>query len=291
MLKKNNISAAQGYLNKVSNQKAPDYNFAEAYINLYKKNYTEANKYADMMDDTPEKFFYKFIIYYNTKDFDSLSGIIKKNAMFIKNIKRYPNVHIRLVPIMEDLKFAFSFDGSFESYMRFVLTPVFINPEELTSYLGIGYNLLKQSDPSVAISELRKSVTFSEGIRHNNNGVKAILNFDYENARKELEAASNYLQDNPVVSYNLGVLMLNLGSVEKAYNFFDTSILTNRFTFPAYLGKAICLRLMDEDNRVSSQYELLLSSYGILEIMTKNRHCSFITQNSLHLLVLEGMKK
>jgi len=142
-----------------------------------------------------------------------------KKCHVIKNTKRYPNVHIRLVPIMEDLKFAFSFDGSFESCMRFVLTPVFINPEELTSYLGIGYNLLKQSDPSVAISELRKSVTFSEGIRHNNNGVKAILNFDYENARKELEAASNYLQDNPVVSYNLGVLMLNLGSVEKAYNF------------------------------------------------------------------------
>ncbi|MEF3255334.1 MAG: hypothetical protein K6348_07230, partial [Deferribacterales bacterium] len=287
-LKFNRIAEAEKYLSNVSDKTDYDYNFANAFIMLTRKDYENASRFIEGMDDIPEKVFYKVVLYYNTKNFQKLADISLKNVQFVKNIKRYPKVTYLLTPTMEDLNFAYYFDNSFESYLRFILTPIFINPEEMTNYLATGYQLLNQSDQLLALNELKKSVNLSYGIRHNNEGVKAILNAEYEKADKELTEAANYLGDNPIVYYNIGLLFLNMGNIDKAYQFFDNVLLNNKFIFPAYLGKAICLHLMGEDQRVINQYDMLISNYNILDNSEKKQAAPYIYTK---LLAMVGAKR
>ncbi|MCA1933023.1 MAG: tetratricopeptide repeat protein [Calditerrivibrio sp.] len=288
MIKLNNLSGAEEKLKNVSDKNHFDYNFADTFIKLSKKEYKDAEISVEKMDDVVEKFFYKFIIYFNTKQFEKLADLAKSNALFVKNIKRYPKVSFNIVPTFEDLEFSFEFYGDFESILRLILTPIFIDPEEMTNYLATGYSLLKQSDQLLALTELKKSLNLSNGIKHNNNGVKAILNFDYVTGNRELAEAVNYLGDNPIVYYNIGILMLNLGNISKAYEFFDNALLNNKFIFPAYLGKAVCLSLMNEKNRVSAQYDMLISNYNVLENSEKKQALPYYYTK---LLSMVGSKK
>lgn len=289
MIKFNNLSGAEEKLKNVSDKNSFDYNFLDTFIKLTRKEYKDAETSAEKMDDdVVEKFFYKFIIYFNTKQFEKLANLAKSNALFVKNIKRYPKISLNITPTFEDLQFSFVFDGDFESILRLILTPIFIDPEEMTNYLATGYTLLKQSDQLLALNELKKSLNLSNGIKHNNNGVKAMLNFDYVTGNRELAEAVNYLGDNPIVYYNIGVLMLNLGDINKAYDFFDNALLNNKFIFPAYLGKAVCLNLMDEKNRVSAQYDMLIGNYNILENNEKKQALPYYYTK---LLAFIGSKK
>ncbi|MCX8085089.1 MAG: tetratricopeptide repeat protein [Calditerrivibrio sp.] len=288
LLKEGNIIAAENTILQVLNKKNEDYNYVVSYLNIKKGNYNAAEQSIELMDDIPEKFFYKFVLYYNTKQFGKLADLSLKNVRYIKTVKRFPRVSFKLQPTLEDLNFAFEFRLEYETFLRLVLTPIIIHPEEMTIYMSTGYNLLKQSDQLLALNELKKSVNFSEGIKHNNNGVKAMLEFDYEKASKEFTEAVNYLGDNPIVYYNIGLLMLNLGDLDKAYEFFDNVLLNNKFIFPAYLGKAICLSYQDERVRVFSQYDMLISNFDILEKNEKKQADQFYYTK---LLALIGSKK
>jgi len=287
-LKEGSFSQAEKIVNDIKDDKDPDYNYIKAFLLLKSREYDSVEKHIDNMEDIPERFFYKFIFYYNTKQFGKLAELSLKNVKYIKNLKRYPRVGFRLQPTLEDLNFVFEFRPDFETILRLILTPMFIDPEEMTSYLSAGYNLLQQSDQVAALKELKKSVNFSEGIRHNNTAVKYMLEFDYESASKELTEAANYLGDNPIVYFNIGLLMLNLGNIEKAYEFFDSVLLNNKFIFPAYLGKAICLSYQDERVRVFAQYDMLISNYNILENNEKSQAKKY---HYYKLLAMLGYKK
>ncbi len=287
-LKDGNFQLADTSVSSVQDQEHPDLNYIKAFLSLKSAKYDVAEKYISKMDDLPEKVFYQFIYYYTTKQFAKLADISLKNAKYIKSVKRFPRVDIRLQPTLEDLNLSFEFRPDFETFLRLILTPMFIDPEEMTSYLATGYNLLQQSDQVAALRELKKSVNFSEGIKHNNNAVKYMLEFDYESASKELTEAANYLGDNPIVYFNIGLLMLNLGNLEKAYEFFDNVLLNNKFVFPAYLGKAICLNYQDERVRVFAQYDMLLSNYSILENNEKRQATNYYYYK---LLAMLGLKR
>lgn len=287
-LKDGNFQLADTTISSVQNQEHPDFNYIRAFLSLKNGKYDVAERYILNMDDLPEKVFYQFIYYYNTKQFAKLADISIKNAKYIKSVRRFPRVDFRLQPTLEDLNLSFEFRPDFETFLRLILTPLFIDPEEMTSYLATGYNLLQQSDQLAALRELKKSVNFSEGIKHNNNAVKYILEFDYESASKELTEAANYLGDNPIVYFNIGLLMLNLGNLEKAYEFFDNVLLNNKFIFPAYLGKAICLNYQDERVRVLAQYDMLLSNYSILENNEKRQATNYYYYK---LLAMLGLKR
>ncbi|MGC8769458.1 tetratricopeptide repeat protein [Calditerrivibrio sp.] len=287
-LKEGSFSQAEKIVNDIKDDKDPDYNYIKAFLLLRNREYSAVEKHIDNMEDIPERFFYKFIYYYNTKQFGKLAELSLKNVKYIKNVKRYPRFDIKLQPTLEDLNFAFEFRPDFETMLRLILTPMFIDPEEMTSYLSAGYNLLQQSDQLAALRELKKSVNFSEGIRHNNTAVKYMLEFDYESASKELTEAANYLGDNPIVYFNIGLLMLNLGNIDKAYEFFDSVLLNNKFVFPAYLGKAVCLSYQDERVRVLAQYDMLISNYNILENNEKTQARKY---QYYKLLAMVGYKK
>jgi tetratricopeptide (TPR) repeat protein len=287
-LKEGNFSLADSAVLNVEDKNNPDYNFIKSFLSIKFGKYDNVENYIDKMDDLPEKVFYKFIVYYNTKQFSKLAAVSLENAKYLKGIKRYPRAVIKLQPTLDDLYFAFEFRPDYETILRLILTPMFIDPDEMTSYLATAYNLLKDADQLAALSELKKSVNFSEGIKHNNTAVKYMLEYDYEKASKELTEAANYLGDNPIVYFNIGLLMLNLGNLEKAYDFFDNALLNNKFIFPAYLGKAICLSYQDEKVRVFAQYDMLLSNYTILENSEKKQAEKYYYYK---LLAMLGSKK
>jgi hypothetical protein len=178
---------------------------------------------------------------------------VAKNA----RINRHPELKIHLEPVLEDMNFSYRFNGDYEEILSTILYPLLIEPDEMLNFVALGYKLLQQDDKLLALEELQKSVRFSEGIAHNNKGVTLYLAYAYQDALREFNHANTKLGNNPYTLYNIGLVYLSMGRPKQAETYFDNAILQNRYNFPAYLGKAVCLKGDGDSEGAYQQYNLV----------------------------------
>ncbi|WP_022849713.1 tetratricopeptide repeat protein [Limisalsivibrio acetivorans] len=249
---------AAGVIERVSPNTSPDYFMYRTYILMKYNEYEDALRNVEYMDTSkPEYFWYKTVSLFNTRDLSALRNHISETLEKGRRITRHPEVAVHLDPVLEDMNFAYRFEGEFEQMLSAVLYPLLIEPDEMLNFVALGYKLLQQDDKLLALEELQKSVRFSEGIKHNNMGVELFLKYRYKDALGEFQMANEKLGTNPYTLYNIGLVHLSLGDKERALEFFDNSILQNRYNFPAYLGKAVCLKDSGSERDAMQQYNLV----------------------------------
>lgn len=235
-----------------------DYYVYRAYIMMKYRNYNDALKVADLIDDfKPEYFWYKTVNLWNTKKLTELKVHFNDALTRDLRISRHPEIAIHLEPVLDDMNFSYRFNGDFEDILSTVLYPLLIEPDEMLNFVALGYKLLQQNDRILALEELQKSVRFSEGIAHNNKGVTLFLAYAYQDALREFTQANTLLGNNPYTLYNMGLVNLAMGRADLAEKFFDNSVIQNRYNFPAYLAKAVCLKLKGDENGAYQEYNLV----------------------------------
>ncbi|MGE4497750.1 MAG: tetratricopeptide repeat protein [Deferribacterales bacterium] len=253
-----NMLPAQKMLDNVPPETDNDYYVYRAYIMMKYRSYGDALKVAELIDDfKPEYFWYKTVNLWNMKKLTELKVHLNDALTRDLRISRHPEIAIHLDPVLDDMNFSYRFNGEFEDILSSVLYPLLIEPDEMLNFVALGYKLLQQNDRLMALEELQKSVKFSEGIAHNNKGVTLFLAYAYQDAMREFRQANELLGDNPYTLYNIGLVNLAMGRADLAVKFFDNAIVQNRYNFPAYLGKAVCLQMEGNENGAYQEYNLV----------------------------------
>lgn len=255
---KGSMLPAQKLLDRVPPETDNDYYVYRAYIMMKYRNYDDAVKVVDLIDEfKPEYFWYKTVNLWNTKKITDLKVHINDALTRNLRISRHPEIAVHLDPVLDDMNFSYRFDGNFEDILSTVLYPLLIEPDEMLNFVALGYKLLQQNDKLLALEELQKSVRFSEGIAHNNKGVTLFLAYAYQDAMREFQQANELLGNNPYTLYNMGLVNLAVGRPDLAEKFFDNSIMQNRYNFPAYLAKAVVLKDKGDENGAYQEYNLV----------------------------------
>lgn len=246
------------------NKKDSEYYFLYSYYFIVKGDYKTALKYIDKMSVYENRYYiYKFVSLWNLADLDGLIKLSKLRIDYLKYNRQKPDISFKIKANVYDIGFLYRYDDNFEDVLRLFLVPLIIDPNESVEFLVLGYKLLQDKENIKAINELKKSANFNEGIYYNNKGVEAYLSFKFYDAIKNFKIAAKLLKNNPIINYNLGLSYLNLGDLKRAYSYFDSALLNNKFILYAYLGKAVIFHLEGKISRISTQYDLVLNNYDI----------------------------
>lgn len=253
-----NMLPAQKYLDQVPPATNNDYYVFRAYIMMKYRDYAGALEVTKLIDKLkPEYFWYRTVNLWNLKRIQELQMHFRDALANDLRTSRHPNITIHIDPVLEDFDLSYTFDGDFEDIVESLLYPLLIEPDEMLTFVAFGYKLLQQNEKILALEELQKSVKFSNGIAHNNKGVTLFLAYAYEDALREFLAAEKLLGTNPYTLYNIGLVHLAMGRTLEAEKYFDDSVTQNRYNFPAYLGKAVTLKLKGDPSSAYQEYNLV----------------------------------
>jgi hypothetical protein len=161
------------------------------------------------------------------------------------------------------LDFSYQFKGDLDGFIRITMSPYAMNPDEMFTFLALGYKLLEENEKLKALIELKKSVVFSDGVETNNKAVSQFFKANYKESLKLFLKASKLIKKNPIILHNIGVVYMNLGDLDSAYKYFDMAVLFNRFMFPSYLGKAIIYDSYGQKEKSLLEYDNLLNNIKI----------------------------
>jgi len=270
-IKNNKMLPASNALGEVPVGFHEDYYTINAFLLMKYRKYDKALEVTEKMNDiSPEYFWYKTANLINTKNIKGLRTHLQKHLEIGIKFQRRPEFSFHMKPVVDDLHFSYKFDGNHEQIMAAFMYPLFIEPDEMLTFLTLGYKLLKQNDKVVALKELEKSIKFSNGIKANNEGVKAFLRKDFKEAENHFENGNQMLSNNPYTLYNLGLVYLNMGYFDKAKKYFSDAVIQNRYLYPAYLGIAACEKELGNERNMISNYSYVTdSSYRVEEIKDK----------------------
>lgn len=254
------------YLSAIKDVNHNDYYVYKTFLNVKLKEYASAAVNVEKIEQNRYEYLWlSFVIHWNTKNRAELLRTVYTGTKNITKFNHKPKVRMSLIPVASDLDFAYRFNEDMDSFVRLLLTPYAINPDEMLSFLALGYKLLEDDEKLKALSELKKSVVFSNGVEVNNDGVQAFYQGDYLKALRSFEKSESLIKKNPIILYNMGVAWLSLGNKDKAFGFFDKSVLFSRFMFPAYLGKATVLEMRGQHERALFEYDNVINNVSVFK--------------------------
>ena len=243
-----------------------DAHIYKAFVYYKQGKYDLAEKHAKLTDKLNHSYLYlNFVLFWDKRKHDELKTLIMDLKKINSKNKYKPEISFNIKPLPYDLDFSYRFDGSISGFINILLMPQTIEPNEMISFMALGYKLINNNEELKALQELKKSIEFSDGIALNNSGVDDFVKGNYYSALKNFQNAELKLKKNPFVYYNLGVAWLNLGNLIKAYEYFDKSVLFNRFMFPAYLGKASILQMYGKNEKAQFEFDNIVNNLAIFK--------------------------
>jgi Flp pilus assembly protein TadD len=236
------LKKAENTLSKVPENTINDYYIYKSFLQFKDKKLREAENTALKIDESkPEYFWYHFVLAWDLRKPERIIELTNSYREDYIIASRVPILNFSLTPVKDDVSFLFKFDGVGTDMSGLLLYPFFIEPDEIYPFLILGYRLLKDSEESAALIQLRRSLAYSDAVRLNNEGVSAILNFDYKTALAKFDQASSLLKDDPFLSYNRGIAHIMSGDYKEAEKNFAEAIRLNRYLVPAYVGQGYAL--------------------------------------------------
>ncbi len=282
-----NYEKAMQVCNKIDENKYNDTHIYKAFLYYKSGDYNSAEKHAVLTDKYNHSYLYmNFVIFWDKREHNKLKSLISEVKKLNSRNKYRPKISFGIKPLAYDLDFSYRFDGSISSFINILLLPQTIEPNEMISFMALGYKLINDNEELKALQELKKSIEFSKGIEFNNIGVNDFIKGNYKSALINFQKAEKKLKKNPFVYFNLGVTWLNLGNLKKAFEFFDKSVLFNRFMFPAYLGKASILEMYGKKEKAQFEYDNVLNNITIFKNSDKKIPPYFIYAKYLALYAL-----
>ncbi len=255
---KDKMVPARRFIENIPPETDNDYYVYQSYINMKYKKYDNVLTYAKKISKSrPEYFWYRAAVYFNTNNVSGLKEVVAEQVQREGTFTRNMNIKFHLIPRIDDIDFAYRFDGKFEQMLSLMLYPLFIEPSEMMNFVAMGYKLLQENEKLSALRELERSVEFSEGIKLNNAGVADMFAYRFNEAYDKFNRANEMLNNNPYTLYNMGLAKLNLGDPELAAKYFDTAVLQNNYHFPAYLGLAATMKLMAKTTTPADYYNIV----------------------------------
>ncbi len=257
-----------------------EYNILRSILNL---NSNRFNNALDSAKKIPyyrgEYFWINFIVYWNLRDFNRALNAIKIGHYSCLNNKKTKKIKININPSLLDMNLSFIFYERPVDIMENLLYPIFMDANEILEILRFGSKLAKTYNVETALTTLSRSLAFTEAIDKNNKAVFNILKGDYTSALKYLVEANSELENNPVILFNLGITYKFLGDIVEALRFFEMSISSNRYFYPASIAKA---GLYAKYGRITEANNILENVYYAFD-----SHVSDISQLPLYIKYTE----
>ena len=292
----NDLASAAAALAKVPEDVLNDYYIYKSFLLFKNSKLNEAELVARKIDESkPEYFWYHFFLAWNLHKPERLLELINYFREDYIIAARAPKLAYRLNPIPTDMTFSFGFDGAGADIAATLLYPFFVEPDEIYQFLAMGYMLLKENDSDNAIKKLEKSIEYSKGIKLNNDGVQKLASFKYKDALADFYEADKMLPQNLFVQYNIGLTLFRNGEFLNAAEYFQKSISLNRYFVPAYVGRGLCMRSMDNVTAATGMFDAALINaseyYGsvrddfVLPMITQARYLAMFALNRMNEIV------
>lgn len=244
--------AANTHLSNVPDDFYNDYYIYKSFLAFKNGQLNDAEELAYMIDETsPEYFWYHFVLAWDLRKPQRLLNLIDKFNTDYNIVARVPLFKFKLSPVIVDMPIRFTFNGDGSDMAGSLLYPLFIEPDDMNSFLALGYRLVREQDKEAAIKEFEKSLEYSNLVIKNNEAVVHILHFNYDKALEILSEIEPEMILDPFVHYNIGLINYLNGHYPEALDRFSEAIRLNRYMVPAYIGKAAAFNHLG--NKRSSQ--------------------------------------
>ena len=261
---------------KLNDFQREEYDILTSILNL------NTNRFNNVLDSAKripyyrgEYFWINFIVSWNLRDFNRAVNAIKIGHYSCLNNKKTKKVKININPSLLDMNLSFIFYERPIDIMENMLYPIFMDANEILEILRFGSKLAKTYNIETALTTLSRSLAFTEAIDKNNKAVFNIIKGDYTGALKYLVEANSELENNPVILFNLGMTYKFLGDIVEAQRFFEMSISSNRYFYPASIAKA---GLYAKYRRMAEANNILENVYNAFD-----SHASDISQLPLYI--------
>jgi Tfp pilus assembly protein PilF len=287
-LRENNYPVAEAALDRVPEDTYNDYYSYRSFLLLKKRLYSAAEEFAHMIDITkPEYFWYNFVLAWNQHDTERVQELLATHSADYVTATRVPTFTYSLNPVAADMNLTFKPTGV--ELAAQLLYPFFIEPDEMYPFISLGYKFLKENESAPALAELKNSITYSNAVIENNEGVALLMQSDYEGAMAKFTSAEPVLDKDPFVQYNIGLVEYLLGNSVAATDRFDRAIRLNRYIVPAYVGKGIIAQHNNEPTEANHFFNAALTnadeylgsgSQITLPMIVQARYLALLAQNN-----------
>jgi tetratricopeptide (TPR) repeat protein len=195
-----NFDKSFAYIEKIDENLNKDIYIYKSFIYYKAREYNLAEKYAKLADKSNHSYLYlNFVLYWDKRKHVELKNLITEVKKLNINNTYRPEISFYIKPLVYDLDFSYRFDGSISSFINILLIPQIIEPNEMISFMSLGYKLINDNEELKALQELKKSIEFSEGIEFNNNGVDDFIKQKYKSAHKNIKKAE-FKNDKPNIT-------------------------------------------------------------------------------------------
>jgi tetratricopeptide (TPR) repeat protein len=236
-----------------------EYDIIKALLYLNSDNFMEASESARLIPYYRSEYFWiNFAGNWNSREFSSMHKILKGAHYSCLNTKKTKKIKLKIKPSLVDMNLSFTFYDKPIDIIDTILYPIFMDANEVLQILRFGSKLAESNNLDTALTTLSRSLAFTKAIDKNNKAVFNIIKSNYEKALKFLIEANNALENNPVILFNLGLAYKYIGNVEEALKYFDMSISSNRYFYPASIAKAALFakagRIIESNNILENIY-------------------------------------
>ncbi len=301
-LRMNSLKDASQALSKVPENSLNDYYIYMSFLLFKEKDFHKAEMIADKIDPSkPEYFWYHFMLAWNLRKPERILKLASdyKDDHIIST--RVPLLNYNLTPVKEDMSFTYSFDGTGIDVASYMMYPFFIEPDEVYSFLAMGYRMLKENEEKAALKQLEKFIEYSDAVRINNDGVVSLLNFDYQNALKKFIEVEAILTTDPFVQYNIGLVNYANGDYAAAYQRFAKATQLNRYLVPAHVGKGLALVKLGRSNEAEQHFDAALLNADeyiklanqdiVLPMITRAKYLAMLAQSDTNKVIQQAQKE